>query len=123
MNSYELIVLLHPDLEIDVDTPVRKIEKLIDSAGGKVLKRDNWGKRRLAYKIKRQEFAVYIYFVVQLKPNRVRELEAALLITEEVMRHLVVRQLEAKGGLKKSKSPQAELKAESKQAVTLNEDK
>ena len=88
--TYELMVLLHPDLEIDVETPIKKIENLIEAAGGKVTKRDNWGKKRLAYRIKRQDFAVYIYLELKLDPSKVREFENTVLITEEVLRHILV---------------------------------
>lgn len=90
MRNYELVVLLHPDLEIDADAPIAKIEKLITAADGKITKRDNWGKKRLAYSVKKQDFAVYVYFEVLLDPSKVRPLENSLLITEEIMRHLLV---------------------------------
>lgn len=90
MRPYELVVLLHPDLEIDVDAPVAKLEKLIDDNGGKIIKRDNWGKKRLAYPIRKQQFAIYVYFDIQMEPTKVRGLEAGLRITEEVMRFLTV---------------------------------
>ncbi len=96
MRPYELVVLLHPDLEIDVDAPVAKLEKLIDAMGGKVIKRDNWGKKRLAYRIKHQDFAVYIYFEFQSDPAKVPGFERNLLLTEEVMRHLLVAKEEPK---------------------------
>jgi small subunit ribosomal protein S6 len=89
-KTYELMVLLHPDLEIDVEAPISKIEGLIEAAGGKVAKRDNWGKKRLAYKIARQDFAIYVYFEVQLDPTKVRQLEDSIGILEEVLRHIVV---------------------------------
>lgn len=95
-RNYELMVLLHPDLEIDVETPITKVEGLVNAAGGKVTKRDNWGKKRLAYRIARQDFAVYVYFELQLDPAKVRELENALLITEEVLRHILVAHEEIK---------------------------
>jgi small subunit ribosomal protein S6 len=88
--TYELMVLLHPDLEIDVETPIKKIEGLVDAVGGKVTKRDNWGKKRLAYRIKRQDFAVYIYFELKIEPSQVRQFENTILITEEVLRHILV---------------------------------
>lgn len=90
MRQYELVVLLHPDLEIDADTPITKIEKLVEQAGGKVIKRDNWGKKRLAYRINKQDFAVYVYFEVSVSPAGVATLENALRLTEEVLRHLLV---------------------------------
>lgn len=83
-------MLLHPDLEIDVETPIKKIEGLVDAVGGKITKRDNWGKKRLAYRIKRQDFAVYVYFELKLEPTKVRQLENTILITEEVLRHILV---------------------------------
>lgn len=116
MRAYELIVLLHPDLEIDAETPITKLEKLITQYGGKVTKRDNWGKRRLAYRVKKQDFAVYVYFEIQIEPTQVRELENAILITEEVLRHLLVSRVEMDKPKKvESKTaPEAETKAEEK---------
>jgi small subunit ribosomal protein S6 len=96
MRQYELMVLLHPDLEIDVDTPIAKIEKLVDAAGGKIAKRDNWGKRRLAYSIKHQDFAVYVFFEVHMDPAKVAGFEHTILLAEEVMRHLIVQAEETK---------------------------
>ncbi len=90
MKQYELVVLLHPDLEIDLDTPIAKLEKLVGGVKGKITKRDNWGKKRLAYPVKRQQFGVYVYFELELEPAAVRQLEASLLITEEVIRFLLV---------------------------------
>ena len=55
---YELTVLLHPDLEIDLEKPLAKVEKIITDNGGKIAATDNWGKKRLAYAIKKQDFAV-----------------------------------------------------------------
>lgn len=93
MREYELVVLLHPDLEIDADAPIAKVEKLITDAGGKITKRDNWGKKRLAYPVKKQQFGIYVYFELELEPTTVRELESQLLITEEVIRFLIVTKL------------------------------
>ncbi|HVQ43658.1 MAG TPA: 30S ribosomal protein S6 [Candidatus Saccharimonadia bacterium] len=89
-KTYELMVLLHPDLEIDVEAPITKVENLIADAGGKVLKRDNWGKKRLAYRIARQDFAIYVYFEVTLPPEGVAQLDSTILIMEEVLRHILV---------------------------------
>jgi small subunit ribosomal protein S6 len=88
--TYELVVLLHPDLEIDVEAPINKVESLITGVNGRVTKRDNWGKKRLAYRIKKQDFAIYVYFELELEGSEVRELERQLLITEEVLRHIIV---------------------------------
>ena len=114
MKPYELTVLLHPDLEIDVDAPIAKVEKLIAAADGKVTAKDNWGKRRLAYPVKKQQFGVYVYFEVELPTDKVRQLESQLLITEEVIRFLLVGSLvlqrpatKAKAAKKPTKEPAA----------------
>ncbi|WP_291394523.1 30S ribosomal protein S6 [Acinetobacter sp.] len=90
MRKYELVVLLHPDLEIDVDTPITKIESIITNAGGTVTKKDNWGKRKLAYKIRKQDFAVYVCFDLMVEPAKVAKIENDILLTEEIMRHIIV---------------------------------
>lgn len=101
-KTYELMVLLHPDLEIDVEAPIAKVESLVEAVGGKVTKRDNWGKKRLAYRIAKQDFAIYVYFELQLDPTKVRELENTILITEEVLRHILVTRDETKVPAKKA---------------------
>lgn len=90
MRKYELVVLLHPDLEIDVDTPITKIETIITNVGGNVTKKDNWGKRKLAYKIRKQDFAVYVCFDLMVDPSKVAKIENDILLTEEIMRHIIV---------------------------------
>lgn len=90
MRPYELVVLLHPDLEIDVDTPIAKLEKMVEVAGGKVVRRDNWGKKRLAYRINHLDFAVYVFFELLLEPSKAQGIERSLLLAEEVIRHLLV---------------------------------
>lgn len=90
MRDYELTVLLHPDLEIDLEKPLKKIEDLVESAGGKIVKQDNWGKRKLAYSIKKENFAVYIYFDLQLPAEGVKKINDTLNITDEVLRFLLV---------------------------------
>ncbi len=103
-KPYELMVLLHPDLEIDVEAPIAKIEGLVEATGGRVTKRDNWGKKRLAYRIAKQDFAIYVYFELALDPTKVRELENTILITEEVLRHILVVHEESKPGLSSKKA-------------------
>src|SRR6185312_14063733 len=118
-KTYELVVLLHPDLEIDVEAPINKVEGLVQAVGGKIVKRDNWGKKRLAYKIARQSFAIYVYFEVLLDPEKVNPLERQILITEEVLRHILVvheenagRRADKKSAEKKDEKDEEEVKAE-----------
>lgn len=90
MNKYELAVLLHPDLEIDLEAPLKRLDEALSSVDAKVGKRDNWGKRKLAYTIDGQDFAVYLFYVVEVDPSKISELETALRLNDEVLRYLVM---------------------------------
>ena len=91
MKEYELTVLIHPDLEADLDKPLTKIRDIVKSAGGEITSEDNWGKKRLAYKINKQDFAVYVYMDVQLPADAPLKISNTLNITDEVLRYLLVR--------------------------------
>lgn len=87
---YELTVLLHPDLEIDLEKPLKKVTGIITDNGGKVVNQDNWGKKKLAYSIRKQEFAVYVLLEVSVAPTNANKIQGLLNITDEVLRYLMV---------------------------------
>ena len=91
MKDYELSILYHPDLETNMDPALAKVKKLIESVGGKITKEDNDGKKRLAYSINGQEFAVYYFYDVELPADAPAKLSSTLNITDEVLRYLLVR--------------------------------
>ena len=91
MNQYEIAVLYHPDLEIDLDKAESRVKKIIDDNGGKIVKTDNWGKRKLAYTIKKQDFAVYVFYTVDMPAANVAKAEQTLNITDEVIRFLITK--------------------------------
>ena len=91
MNQYEIAVLYHPDLEIDLGKASSKVEKIFTDNGGKVVNTDNWGKRKLAYQIKKNEHAVYVFYTVELPAENVQKVETTLNITDEVLRFLITR--------------------------------
>ena len=90
MKEYELTVLIHPDLEADLEKPLAKVRDLVTSSGGKIAKEDNWGKKRLAYDINRQSFAVYVYMECELPPTAPLIISNALNINDDVLRYLLV---------------------------------
>ena len=90
MKNYELTVLIHPDLEMNLDTATNKIKDLIAKNGGKITKEENDGKKRLAYPIQGQDFAVYYYYELELPAEAPAKISATLNITDEVLRHLLV---------------------------------
>lgn len=114
VREYDLVALFHPDLEIDIDAPIKKLEKQITDAGGKVIKRDNWGKKRLAYPIKLHQFAVYVQFGLQLEADKVKSVNRALQLSEEIIRYLLVKQPEVKPASKAKKLKADKLEAEPK---------
>ncbi len=91
MNEYELTVLIHPDLETDLEAPLTVVRNLVTGNGGKILKEDAWGKKRLAYKIKGQDFAMYHYMEVELPADAPLKISNTLNITDGVMRYLLVK--------------------------------
>ena len=91
MNQYEIAVLYHPDLEVDLTKAEEKVTKIITDNGGKVTATDNWGRRKLAYTIKKQEHAVYVFYTVEMPGEGVKKVESTLNITDEVIRYLIVR--------------------------------
>lgn len=91
MNQYEISVLYHPDLEIDLEKASSKIEKIIKDNGGKITKTDNWGRRKLAYPIKKQEFAVYVFYAVEMPGENLQKVEQTFNITDEIIRFLITR--------------------------------
>ena len=90
MKEYELTVLIHPDLEADLETPLKKVRDIITAAGGNIIREDNWGKKKLAYPIRREEFAVYIYMDVALPADAPLKISNIFNITDEVLRYLLV---------------------------------
>lgn len=91
MNSYEIAVLYHPDLEIDLGKAEDRIKKIIADNKGKITKTDNWGKRKLAYPIKKQEFAVYVFYTVTMPAENVAKVEQTFNITDEIVRFLITK--------------------------------
>ena len=91
MKEYELTILVHPDLEANLDTVLDKVRALVTDNGGEIIKEDNWGKKKLAYSIRREEFAVYVYFEVKLPAEALLKISNVLNITDEVLRYLLVK--------------------------------
>jgi small subunit ribosomal protein S6 len=95
LRDYEVLYIVRADLEDDkVQDIVKRVNTLIEKAGGSAVRTNIWGKRKLAYEVKHQKEGSYVLQDFQIGPDRVPELEAALKITEEVMRHLIVRKPE-----------------------------
>jgi small subunit ribosomal protein S6 len=92
LRDYEVLYIVRADLEDDkVQDIVKRVNTLIERSGGTVERTNVWGKRKLAYEVKHQKEGSYILQDFQIGPDGLPQLEAALKITEEVLRHLIVR--------------------------------
>jgi small subunit ribosomal protein S6 len=91
MNQYELAVLYHPDLEVDLTKAEEKVAKIVTDNGGKITATDNWGKRKLAYQINGNEHAIYVFYSVEMPGSGVLKVESTLNITDEVIRFLITK--------------------------------
>ena len=91
MQEYELTVLIHPDLEAQIDKTVDELKKLISDNGGKIVKEDNWGKKKLAYTIKKEDFAIYLSLDVELPSEAPLKISNVLNISDYCLRYLLVK--------------------------------
>ena len=95
MRDYEVLYIVRADFDDEkVQDAVKRVNTLIARSGGTAERTNLWGKRKLAYEVKHQTEGAYVLQDFQLEPDRVPELEAGLKITEEVLRHLIVRKPE-----------------------------
>lgn len=90
MRSYELMFIIHPDLEESAfNEVVEKVKGWITDSGGQIDNLDLWGKRRLAYPIQKQVEGQYVLMQTHLEPTFCSELEHNLGLQEPVMRFLL----------------------------------
>jgi small subunit ribosomal protein S6 len=91
MRDYELTIIAHPDLEeTALNDIVDRIQGWVTAAGGIIVKVDVWGKRQLAYPIRKQKDGLYVFFQLKIPPTFGIELERNLRFLEPVMRFLII---------------------------------
>lgn len=92
MRRYELMLVLRPDAPDErAQAVIDRSTRQITASGGEIVKVAPWGRRRLAYQIDRYREGSYHIVVFEAPGTAIAELERSLLITEDVLRHLVVR--------------------------------
>jgi len=92
VRRYELMLVLRPDAPEDrIQAVLERTTRQITEAGGQIVKAAPWGRRRLAYQIDRYREGSYHILHFDAPPETIVDLERTLLITEDVLRHLVVR--------------------------------
>jgi small subunit ribosomal protein S6 len=92
LQEYELVYILSPEMtEEALETRVNGISEFITAREGVIDAIDKWGKKRLAYPIKHFQDGNYVLAKFKLSPAKSKELEANLRISEDIVRHLLIR--------------------------------
>ena len=92
LRPYEILVIADPrPTDEEVAALLTQLEEQIKGLGAEVGKMENWGKRRLAYDIRKQREGTYAVFEAKAEPSMVKELERQLRLNENVLRFLSTR--------------------------------
>jgi small subunit ribosomal protein S6 len=92
MNIYENIVILNAALgDEEIESAITKIRDLIANSGGEVLKADMWGRRKLAYEIKKHKKGFYVLFLFRSPSSFIKKLEDFYKVFDPVVRFLVIK--------------------------------
>lgn len=90
MGKYELLYIVHPDMESSIDKITDRVKSFITERKGKITYEENWGKRKLAYEIKKSEVGIYILVYFEAPKEIVAKIERDLRLSEELMRFIVL---------------------------------
>ncbi len=105
MNIYENIVILNASLgDEEIETASGKIKDLITNSGGEILKTDVWGRRKLAYEIKKQKKGFYLLLVFKSPSAAIKKLEDYYKVFDPVVKYMVIKleKKQAEAALKSS---------------------
>jgi small subunit ribosomal protein S6 len=113
LRSYQSVLILKPDIDEErVAEALEKIGEFIKSNGGECLKVENWGKKRLAYRVKKNRFGIYLNLYHTLESAKVIELETKYKLYELIIKYMVVRLEDDE--LERALGKETEVEAESK---------
>ena len=90
MRKYDIIFIAHPDLdEENLNNVVEKVKGWITDDKGEVVSVDNWGKRRMAYRIRKQRDGQYVLITANMEPASVKNLSQNMRFVESIMRSMI----------------------------------
>ncbi|GAV25160.1 30S ribosomal protein S6 [Carboxydothermus islandicus] len=93
LRQYEVMYILHPELDAEkTESIIERFKGMIEQDGGEVTNIDRWGKRRFAYEIKKLREGYYVVMNFKAKAETVQELDRVLRISDDVVRHIVIRE-------------------------------
>ncbi|MDO5451468.1 MAG: 30S ribosomal protein S6 [Candidatus Saccharibacteria bacterium] len=96
MKNYELTIVFHPDLEMNLDPALEKVKKTLEANQAKIITEENDGKKRLTYPIGKQDFGIYYYMELELPAAAPAKISSTFNISDEILRYLLVRRDERK---------------------------
>jgi len=94
LNKYETIIIINPNADTEtVDKITTELQNMItgDGTGGVITKLENWGKRKLAYDIKRNKEGIYVLLDYETDPKIIQRIERYCILSEPIIKHMTVR--------------------------------
>ena len=92
LRSYQSVIILKPDLDgPQFDQAIEKIEQIFKKGGGAVIRLEKWGKKRLAYKIKKHKFGIYLNIYHTCENLKVPEMEKDYQLYDQIIKYLVIK--------------------------------
>lgn len=92
MSNYESIYIVRPDLSAEqTEKVLERVRELYEQCGAEILSTENWGRRALAYPVKKNSKGLYVFYAVKASGETVRQVEDKLNILEDVLKYLNVR--------------------------------
>ncbi|MBR2841579.1 30S ribosomal protein S6 [Candidatus Saccharibacteria bacterium] len=106
MKNYELTIVFHPDLEMNIDPALDKVKKILEANNAKIINEEVDGKKRLSYEIAKQQFGLYYYFDLELPAEAPAKISNAFNIADEILRYLLCKTDERKAKLAAKRAEQ-----------------
>jgi small subunit ribosomal protein S6 len=117
MQIYESVIVVHPRLsDAEIGEVVDKTKKMISTDGGEILGEDKWGRRKLAYPVRKNREGYYVYLKFNAQGSVIKKMNEWFRLQEDVLRTLTVHAYEAKNGARKAKPKAAAKSAPAKAA-------
>lgn len=92
MNIYENIIILNASLtDEEIEAAAAKIKALITNSGGEILKSDSWGRKKLAYEIKKHKKGFYLLLIFKTAPSVIKKLEDYYKVFDPVIKFMVIK--------------------------------
>ncbi len=93
MANYELMMIVNPEIgEKDIKTTTDSVEKVLKDAGAKSIKKDEWGEKKFAYKIKRSETGYYVLWTMELDGTAIKGINTQFNLDGNIWRYMFVNQ-------------------------------